>query len=85
VTKATPRSPPTQARPDPLEDCPYCGRKLRGLMATDPNKPGFGGVLRGEGEDRLMIAVAWLAALIIIFGAAALAFAAMSGGLQGRL
>jgi hypothetical protein len=32
-----------------------------------------------------MIAVAWLAALIAIFGAAALAFAAMSAGLQERL
>jgi hypothetical protein len=86
VTKAAPRNAPTRAGRDaPPEDCPFCGRKLRGLMAADPNKPGFGGLLRGEGEDRLMIAVAWIAALIVIFGAAALAFAAMSGGLQGRL
>jgi hypothetical protein len=86
VKEAGPRDPPTRARRDPPpEDCPFCGRKLRGLMATDPNKPGFGGLLRGEGGDRLMIAVAWLAALIVIFGAAALAFAAISGGLQGRL
>jgi hypothetical protein len=83
--KAAPRSTPTRAHPDPPEDCPYCGRRLRGLMVTDPSKPGFAGLLRGEGEDRLMIAVAWLAALIVIFAATALAFAAISGALQGRL
>jgi hypothetical protein len=83
--KAAPPSAPIQARLDPPEDCPYCGRKLRGLMSIDPSKPGLGRLLRGEGEDRLMIAVAWLAVLVAIFLAAALAFSAMSAGLQGRL
>jgi len=63
------------------ECCPDCGRSLGYLMSVDPSKPGFGGLLRGEGEDRALIAVAWLALLLIVFGAAVAAFAAMSAGL----
>jgi hypothetical protein len=63
------------------ECCPVCGRSLEYLMSVDPSKPGFGGLLRGEGEDRPLIAVAWLALLLIVFGSAGAAFAAMSAGL----
>ena len=63
------------------ECCPVCGRSLWYLMSVDPSKPGFGGLLRGEGEDRALFAVAWLALLLIVFGAAVAAFAAMSAGL----
>jgi hypothetical protein len=53
-------------------------------MATDPDQPGLGGLLRGEAEDRMTIALARLAVMIAILGAPALAFAAMSAGLRGR-
>jgi len=69
------------AQPKERESCPVCGRSLGSLMSVDPSKPGFGGLLRGEGEDRALIAVAWLALLLIVFGAAVAAFAAMSAGL----
>jgi hypothetical protein len=50
--------------------CPECGRELDGLMVSDPSKPGLGGLLHGEGEDRGLVAIAWVFVLLVIFACA---------------
>ena len=64
--------------------CPHCGRTIREeeryLMSADPDAPGFGELLQGEGQP-LPQALAWIAALGIIFIVAAVSFWALSQGL----
>ena len=60
--------------------CEHCGHQLhdkRYLMSADPSKPGFGALLRGEGDDPLLVTVARLAGLLAVFAAAVLVFWAL--------
>ena len=44
-------------------------------METHPEQPGLGGLLRGEGEDAALIAVARLFVLVVVFAVAVGVFA----------
>lgn len=57
-----------------IDPCPTCGKSRGYLMESHPSKPGLGGLLRGEGEDPPMVRVAWLAALVVVFASALVAF-----------
>ncbi len=63
--------------------CPECGRSLDGLMSSDPSKPGFGRLLRGDGDDRLLVFVARLGGLLAVFAVAVVCFWALSLGIVG--
>ncbi len=49
-------------------------------MSTDSSKPGFGELVRGEGEDRLLNLCARVFALIVVFAAAVGCFWALGLG-----
>jgi hypothetical protein len=65
--------------------CPHCGCTVREedryLMSADPEAPRFGELLRGEGQP-FHQALARIAALGIIFVAAAVCFWALSQALS---
>jgi hypothetical protein len=64
--------------------CPHCGCTVREedryLMSADPEAPGFGELLRGEGHP-LLQALARIAALGIIFAIAFVCFWVLSQAL----
>jgi hypothetical protein len=61
--------------------CPHCGCTVREedryLMSVDPEAPGFGELLQGEGQP-FVRALARIFALGIIFGIACVCFWVMS-------
>ena len=67
--------------PSDPKRCSECGRSLGGLMSADASRPGLHGLLRGEGSDRLMGALAWIFAMAVVFTAAMVCFWALGQGL----